>query len=116
MWRENKVISVPCLAEEEEEPEGLWSSLFMCSALGNVEALHKIGEKKFGSQGSRFGFPSQPVTAEMLKSLHRSRTHRGLAHTPHGPKPWPAVSSPGTCQQQWAGEGSGFNLLCLRAP
>lgn len=88
MWAENKVISVPCLAEEEEEeegPEGLWSSLFMDSALGNVDALLKIWEKKFGSKGCRFGSPSQAGTAEMQKSLHLSMEQHteGLPEVPH---------------------------------
>lgn len=108
MWRENKVISVPCLAEEEEEPEGLWSSLLMCRALGNVEALHKIGENKFGSQGSRFGFLSQPVPAEMLKSLHRGSTHRGCprSHTPQVPNLGQLYPPLGPASSSWAGEGS----------
>lgn len=85
MWAENKVISVPCLTEEEG-PEGLWSSLFMDSALGNVEALLKIWEEKFGSKRCRFGSRSQAVTAEMQKSLHlcmdRGAAHRGFAQGP----------------------------------
>lgn len=81
------MISVPCLAEEEEEPEGLWSSLLMDSALGNVEALHKIWQRKFGSKASRFGSPTQAVTADIQEvpaPLHRqrSRTHRGFAQGP----------------------------------
>lgn len=94
------MISVPCLAEEEEEPEGPWSSLFVDSALGNVEALHEIWQKKFGSKASRFGSPSQAVPAEIQET---PAPFRGAGHTEALPKvphsSWPQTLA--SCVLPW---------------
>lgn len=64
MWQVNKVISISCLAEEEEELGGDCESLSSWTVVGNCRSsLQDLGEVLIHSHWILF--PYQPATAKI---------------------------------------------------